>query len=273
MSSKRRRTLAALQITMQLTVQGGLLHQPRCLDARPATFEGREVQFVPVANSEDWVCQMASGKGRCKRPLARCKVMAELRRKVMEHVSMDSAIGDPMCDMTFADSARVTLRLLEQVSAYKNKQMRRDTASSEAAVVPVLMKACPGASADAERTRVLILMHGHKMFMEVNALPWLLNYLLDEFDSAGAEPVLGSPKKDDAVIWWDLHHDCWAGRFKTPDGKNVRKTASVRWRMGDGGDLGDMSFEDAESVVHQEFLLLHCDSDKQGAPAVVEVRS
>ena len=263
MSAKRTRTLAALQITMQLTVKGGLLHQPRCLDARPAWLEGREVQFVPVANSEDWVCQMASGKGAHQRPLARCKVMAELRRKVMEHVSMDSAMVDPMCDMTFANAAPVKLR----------PQMRRDTDSSEAAVVPVLMKACPGASADAEGKRVLILMHGHKMFMEVNALPWLLNYLLDELDSAGAEPVLESPKKDDAVIWWDLHHDCWAGRFKTPDGKNVRKTASVRWRMGDAGDLGDMSFEDAKSVVYQEFLLLHGDSDKQGAPAVVEVRS
>ena len=250
MSSKRRRTLAALQITMQLTVKGGLLHQPRCLDARPATFEGREVQFVPVANSEDWVCQMASGKGAHQRPLARCKVMAELRRKVMEHVSMDSAIGDPMCDMTFADSAPVTLRLLEQVSAYKNKQMRRDTASSEAAVVPVLMKACPGASADAERTRVLILMHGHKMFMEVNALPWLLHYLLDELDSAGAEPVLESPKKDEAVIWWDLHNDCWAGRFKTHAGTQVRKTASVRRRMWHGGDCSDLSFEDAKSFVY-----------------------
>ena len=122
MSAKRTRTLAALQITMQLTVKGGLLHKPRCLDARPATFEGRELQFVPDANSEHLVCQMASGKGAHQRPLARCKVMAELRRKVMEHVSMDSAMGDPMCDMTFADAAPVKVRLLEQVSAYGKKQ-------------------------------------------------------------------------------------------------------------------------------------------------------
>ena len=268
MSSKRRRTLAALQITMQLTVKGGLLHQPRCLDARPAWFEGREVQFVPVANSEDWVCQMASGKGAHQRPLARCTVMAELRRKVMEHVSMDSAMGDPMCDMAFADAAPVKVRLLEQVSAYGKKQMRRDTASSEAAVVPVLMKACPGASADAEGKRVLILMHGHKMFMEVNALPWLLQYLLDELDCAGAKPVLDGPKH-----WWDLHNDCWAGRFKTHAGTQVRKTASVRRRMWHGGDCSDLSFEDAKSFVYQEFLLIGGYEDKQGAPAVVEVRS
>ena len=168
MSAKGTRTLAALQITMQLTVQGGLLHQPRCLDARPATFEGRELQFVPVANSEDWVCQMASGKGAHQRPLARCTAMAELRRKVMEHVSMDSAIGDPMCDMTFEDSAPLNLKLLTP-----KKQRRRDTSSSVPEVVPVLMKACPGASADVELTQVLILTQGPKKLMEVNTLPWL----------------------------------------------------------------------------------------------------
>jgi hypothetical protein len=85
---------------------------------------------------------------------------------------------------------------------------------------------------------------------------------------------MDSPKKrEEALIWWDPHNDCWAGRLKTPDGKNVRKTASVRWRMVDGADLCDMSFEDAKSVVYQEFLVLHGVSDKQGAPAVVEVRS
>jgi hypothetical protein len=200
--------------------------------------------------------------------------MAELRRKVMEPVSASGdSMGDPMGDLTFEDSAPVPLRLLEQVSGYKNKQLRRDVASVEKAVVPVLMKACPGASADAEPTRVLILMRGHKMLMEVSALPWLLNYLVEELHSNGLEPGLDSPKKEEALIWWDPHNDCWAGRLKTPDGKNVRKTASVRWRMVDGADLCDMSFEDAKSVVYQEFLVLHGVSDKQGAPAVVEVRS
>ena len=129
------------------------------------------------------------------------------------------------------------------MSAYKNKQLRQDTASSEAAVVPVLMKACPGASADAEGKQVLIIMHGHKMFMEVNALPWLLQYLLDELDCAGAKPVLESPKN-----WWDLHNDCWAGRFKTLAGTQFRKPASVRKRMCYGGDCSDLSFEEASRL-------------------------
>jgi hypothetical protein len=34
-----------------------------------------------------------------------------------------------------------------------------------------------------------------------------------------------------------------------------------------------MSFEDAKTAVYQEFLVLFGVSDKQGAPAVVEVRS
>jgi hypothetical protein len=100
MSARRKRTLSALQITSQLTIKGGLLLQPRCLDTRPAWFDGREVQFVPVASSEEWVCQMASGKGAHQRPLARCQVMAELRRKVMEPVSESGDLtGDPMGDL------------------------------------------------------------------------------------------------------------------------------------------------------------------------------
>jgi hypothetical protein len=172
-----------------------------------------------------------------------------------------------MGDLLFEDSVPVPLRLLEPVSAYKNKQLRRDVPIVEQAVVPVLMKACPGASADAEPTRVLILMLGLKMLMEVSALPWLLNYLAEELHS------LDSLKKDGALIWWDSHNDCWAGRIKTPGGKSVRKTASVRWRMIDGRDLCDMTFEDAKTVVYQEFLVSFGVPDKQGAPAFVEVRS
>jgi hypothetical protein len=92
-------------------------------------------------------------------------------------------------------ATRTSEWLQEQVCGYKNKHVRRDVASVEKAVVPVLMKACPGASADAEPTRVLVLMRGHKMLMEVSALPWLLNYLEEELHSNGLELVLDSPTK------------------------------------------------------------------------------
>jgi hypothetical protein len=268
MSARRKRTLSELQITTQLTIKGGLLLQPRILDSRPALFDGREVQFVPVASSEDWVCQMASGKSAHKRPLGRCKVMAELRRKVMEPVcESGDTIGDPMGDLMFEDAIFAPVRLLEPVSAYRSKQLKREVPIVEQAVVAVLMKACPGASADAEPTRVLILMCGLKMLIEVSALPWLLNYLVEELHS------LESLKKGEALIWWDSHNDCWARRIKTPDGKNVRKTASVRYRRIEGADLCDLSFEAAKTVVYQELLGSYGVSDKQGAPAVVDVRS
>jgi hypothetical protein len=195
--------------------------------------------------------------------------MAEMRRKVMEPVSESGDLtGDPMGDLLFDDSVPVPLRLLEPaVSGRRNKQLRLDVPIVEQTVVPVLMKACPGASADAEPTRVLILMLVLKMWMEVSALPWLLNYLREELHS------LDSLQHDVVWISWDSHNECWAGRLKTPDGSNVRKTASVRWRMIDGGDLCNMSFEDAKKVVYQEFVVCLRVSDKQGAPAVVAVRS
>ena len=113
MAAKRTRTLPGVQITMQLTVKGGLLNQPRCLEAIPAVFEGREVQFVAISNSDDWLCHMASGKGKSTRPLARCKVLVELRRKSKDHGSpTDSAIVDPMRDMMFEDSAPAKLKFL-----------------------------------------------------------------------------------------------------------------------------------------------------------------
>jgi hypothetical protein len=268
MSARRKRTLSALQITTQLTIKGGLLLQPRILDSRPVMFDGREVQFVPVASSEDWVCQMASGKGAHTRPLARCKVLAELRRKAMEPVrESGDASGDPMGDLAFDDAIPVPLRLLAPLSAYRSKQLKREAPIVEQAVVAVLMKACPGASADAEPTRVLILMCGLKMLMEVSALPWLLNYLVEELHS------LDILKNKRPLIWWDPHNDCWAGRIKTPDGKNLRKTASVRYRRIEGADLCDLSFEAAKTVVYQELLGFYGVSDKQGAPAVVDFRS
>jgi hypothetical protein len=82
---------------------------------------------------------------------------------------------------------------------------------------------------DAEPTRVLVIMRAHKMLMEVSAWPWLRNYPEQELHSDGLELVLDSPTKKEAMIWWDSHHDCWAGRLKPTDGTNERKTASAGW--------------------------------------------
>ena len=276
MSAKRTRTLPGVQITMQLTVKGGLLNQPRCLEAIPAVCEGREVQFVAISNSDDWLCHMASGKGKSTRPLARCKVMVELRRKSKDPGSptdsspTDSAIVDPMNDMLFEDSAPAKLVCL---TPNKNKQRRETSSSAPTAssfeVVPVLMKACPGASADVELTQVLILTQGPKMLIDVDALSWLLNYLMDELDSSGVDPVLESPKKFEAALWWDFRDDCWAWRSTT----SKRKTASVRRRMVDGRDLEGLSFEEAKQRVYDEIVSSQAASESEAASAVVEATS
>jgi hypothetical protein len=43
--------------------------------------------------------------------------------------------------------------------------------------------------------------------------------------------------------------------------------------MGDGRDLGDMSFEQAKSVVYGEFVILQAASENPAASAVVEAKS
>jgi hypothetical protein len=255
---------------MQLTVKGGRLSQPRCLEAVPAVFEGREIQFVSVGTGDDWLCQMASGKGKSTRPLSRCKVLNELRRKAKtDHFAPTGiADSDPMRDMLFEDVAPMNTKFQTP-----KKRVRRDTTSSGSEVVVALMKASPEASADAEDTKVLIIMQATKMLMEVNALPWLLNYLMDELETSGVDPVLESPKKSEATIWWDFRDECWAGRFKTPNGGLTRKTASVRWRMGDGRDLCDMTFQEAKTVVYNEFVIMQAASDIPSAPVFVKAKS
>jgi hypothetical protein len=255
---------------MQLTVKGGRMNQPRCLEAVSAVFEGREIQFVSVGTGDDWLCQMASGKGKSTRPLSRCKVLVELRRKAKtDHVAPTViADSDPMRDMLFEDLAPANAKFLTP-----KKQIKRVTSSSGSEVVVVLMKASPGASADAEDTQVMVILQATKMLMEVNALPWLLNYLMDELETSGVDPVLETPKKHEPNIWWDFRDECWAGRFKTPNGGQTRKTASVRWRMSDGRDLCDMSFEEAKSVVYNEIVIMQAASEIPDALALVEAKS
>jgi hypothetical protein len=177
-----------------------------------------------------------------------------------------------MDGMAFEDSAHWALPVPSAQLTKKARKEQLVAAKALGDVVVVLMKACPGASADAELTQVLMLKDGQKMRMEVNALPWLINYLLDELESAGVEAVLESPKKEDAAIWWDFRDECWAGRLKTPGGQRVRRTASVRRRMADI-NFSEMSFEEAKTAVYEEFAMTLAEADRDAAPTDVEVKS
>ena len=117
------------------------------------------------------------------------------------------------------------------------------------------------ASAEAETMQVLAVRDGLKMFLEVDALSWLVNYLREELSTGGVEPVTGDADPDEGEddvtrLRWDFHNCAWVAHSGKRDasGRRQRVSKGVRSRRCAGGDLAGVTLEEAKRIVHDELL-------------------
>ncbi len=243
-----------VQTQHALCTKGGHLREPMTIEVAEYEYDGGAVRCTPISSQLQWLCQMAAGKCKSLRPLGRCLVFRMLRRKVLESAGLDdaavAATDDKMAALAFdggplMDAAAPTPRGKSTVK--KNAK----AAVAAPIVAEVAVKDCP--SAVAESRRVTAVVRNTALYLEVEGLSWLANFLREELATGGVEPVPDEGPRSGPNIFWDWRDEVWVRRHFDSNGSRRRQSKPIRSRMAKGGDLSHLDFEAAKQYVHDEF--------------------
>ena len=116
-------------------------------------------------------------------------------------------------------------------------------------------------SAVADMVVVLAARQGSKLFIQVEGLSWLANFVRDEYSTGGVAPIpdddgVDSPLDESGGISWCFRDHCWITRLKNEEGGLTKMYNGVHARMKPGKDLAHLAFEDAKEMVYQELVAM-----------------
>jgi hypothetical protein len=243
-----------VQTQQALCIKGGCLREPTTIEVVEYEYDGGTVRCTPISSQLQWLCHMTSGKCKGVRPLGRCLAFRMLHRKVLESAGLDDAAvaasddkmaalafddGPPMDDATRTPRGRIAIK--------KNAK----PAVVAPIVAEVAVKDCP--SAVAESRRVIAVVHNRTLYLEVDGLSWLANFLREELPTGGVEPVPDEGPRSGPNIFWDWRDEVWVRRHFDSNGERRRQSKPVRSRMTKGGDLSHLDFDAAKQYVYDEF--------------------
>ena len=187
-------------------------------------------------------------------PLGRCLVFRLLHRKVLEAAGLDdtavAATDDKMSALAFDDGPPTDESACTPRGKATPKKSAKVTAVAAPIVAAVIVKDCP--SAVAESRRVIAVVHNKALYLEVDGLSWLANYLREELPTGGVGPVPDEGPRSGPNIFWDWRDEVWVRRHKETDGSRRRQSMPVRSRM--SKDLSHLDFEAARQYVYDEFM-------------------
>jgi hypothetical protein len=244
-----------VQTQHALCVKGGYLREPTTIEVVEYEYDGGAVRCTPISSQLQWLCQMAAGKCKSVRPLGRCLVFRVLHRKVMEAAGVDdtavAATDDKMAALAFDEGPPMDDAARTPRGKSTAKRNAKTTTVAAPIVAEVTVKDCP--SAVAESRRVIAVVHNKSLYLEVNGLSWLANFLREELPTGGVEPVPDEGPRNGPNIFWDWRDEVWVRRHFDSNGSRRRQSKPVRSRMAKGGDLSHLDFEAAKQYVYDEF--------------------
>ena len=241
-----------VQVEWELCVKGGLLTAPKMVQSRTVKHSKRDIQFISISHQDAWLCEIVTGKPVSRRPLSKSTLISDLRRAVDASAGVDSGVSvekkDKMNELDFPDSEP------ERDPTPKKRRTHRPSKTGDPEVVDILGP--PSASSPGECRKLRALLSGSSLWLEVDALPWLVHRIREELGSTaiGAAPDDASPTPSASGIYWDFRDDRWMGNATTKCGVKEVRTGPVRRRMAKGKDLESLSFADAKDRVFTEML-------------------
>ena len=166
-----------------------------------------------------------------------------------------------MQDLGFEDSPSTSpsppAKKRSRGSSYKGVAVRKVTVPANPPSVPAVAGNAGQAAVAADREVLVAIKTNKKLFLEVDALSWLVCFLRIEFEAGFVPAVESAPAAAEAFapsVWWDFRDECWVGRERSglSGEKRRRQRKSIRSRMAPGGDLQHIAFEDATTFCYDE---------------------
>ena len=255
------KTLAPVKIAEQITISGGFSKKQFVIHTREFQFDGVAVACVPISNQEAWLCEMATDSPVYQRPMSRVRILQTLKDQLGAAAQAD-VVDDKMGDLAFDDDGP-ELELTPRTPV-KGPGPRKRCAKGASASTLVehtdpdvaRLLEMPGKPSVTKPTVQVQAAYGDKkLYIALQSLPWLIQYIAEEKASGGVAPVAlrGDDHNEKSGVHWNARDNVWQARFRRDDGSWSTKTKSVHARMKCESDpLFGVDYEVAKKVVYDE---------------------
>ncbi len=259
-----------IRVRQAYCVEGGLLSKPAALDTLEVKGGDRKVRVAAVGPQEVWLCEAVANKAVSKRPLGQSTLFATVRGLVRGEIAVEDAAAavaatdSKMADLDFdSDDAETHQPELKKARVRKPKgsitnvtrivtvppmapAVAEGSEPQASAVAKGSQQPLPeGSAGNAGHTFVAHVagQNGRKLYIELDALPWLVSRLRAEYaGQLGTEPTSSSDSPERCKVWWDFRDESWVARTA---GSRIRVTVRPRMRLGFA--FANFSFEEARS--------------------------
>ena len=204
-------------------------------------------QCVRISHKETWLCELATGLPKYQRPLARVRIVRELTQLVAgDAAEADSKMAALAFDSEDSDEAE-TPKKGPAPPRQRNKKSRPAVAGHD------ICKVVEVSEQPAQRTKkisVCAALDTHRrLWLDVYAVPWLIQYMKEEKASGGLAPVVDEPQAMPATrIYWNFRDNNWIARAQAVDGHWLQASRGIKRKQ----KTSQLDFEDAKAAAFSE---------------------
>lgn len=205
-------------------------------------------ECVRISHTESWLCEIAAAQPTYLRPLKRVRIVRELTQLVAggDAAGIDAQMAALPFDSDDSDDAETPKK---QPAPHKRKRKNHSPAVAGPATCKVVEvseeptprsnKICVCAAVDSRR----------RLWLDTEALPWLIQYIKAEKESGGLEPVVDEPQEQTGDrIYWNFRDNNWQARAQAVDGAWLQRSAGIKRKQ----KSGDLDFESAKKAARAE---------------------
>ena len=205
------------------------------------------LECVLLGSKEMWLREMATGQAAYNRPLSRVRIFRVLTEAL---TGDDGAVDQKMASLAFGDEEAEVVEIPE---LDKTPPRKRKVKSSVVTELPsstteickrVQVPSLPRPHAK-QITVAVALDKQRRLWVHVDSLPWLLQFIKEEKEAGGVEPVESSSVDEwqSSRIYWNFRDASWIARAKTVDGCWLQASRGIKRKH----KLEQMSFQEAKA--------------------------
>ena len=254
----REKAFHAIAMKRALTLTGGFSGKQFVPETREFEFTrgcgetaagGVEVkECVRVGHKEAWLCEIATGQPVYHRPLARVRILRELTQLV----ASDAEQADKQMAALAFDSGESedNAETPKKEAAQPRKRNKNNTPAVAGLATCKVVQVPEQPSARSKKIWVKAALDVHRrLWLDVDALPWLLHYVKAEKATGGIEPIVDEPPDQPASrIYWNFRDNNWIARAQAVDGSWLQTSRGVKRKQ----KSSHLDFEAAKKAAFDE---------------------
>jgi len=206
-------------------------------------------ECVLVSVKEPWLCEIATGQAVYNRPLSRVGILRQLKEILLDNsLQPDAQMAALAFDDCGSEDMDSPLR-----TPKKKKEKKTSAPKSLGAEISLLVQVPESWATQSTKISVYASLDSRRrIWLHVDALAWLIQYIRDEKESGGVAAVEDtrqeSEEEETSRIYWNFRDGNWIARARAVDGSWLQASRGIKRRQ----KADALGFEAAKEAVYHE---------------------